>query len=133
MLPVCSPLSIPNPSTKKVQDTLVTNDTIIKKDKSPVTVADLSAQALISLHLLAHYPDDKIIGEEDTSELRANAPLREKVVSLVNEGFGRVDGWGKDEKYTTEQVLDAVDAGSATGGKEGRFWTIVSIVLHATV
>ncbi|TXT08984.1 hypothetical protein VHUM_02458 [Vanrija humicola] len=110
--------------TKSVQDTLVSKDTVIKKDKSPVTVADLSAQALISLHLLAHYPKDEIIGEEDTSELRANQPLREKVVSLVNEGFTRVDGWGKNEKFSEEQILSAVDAGSAVGGPTGRFWTI---------
>ncbi|BEJ08850.1 hypothetical protein CcaverHIS641_0509440 [Cutaneotrichosporon cavernicola] len=99
--------------TKNVQDTLVSKDTVIKKDKSPVTVADLSAQALISLHLLDHFPADKIIGEEDTSELRANAPLRNKVVGLVNGGFTREAG-----------ILAAVDAGSATGGPKGRFWTI---------
>jgi 3'(2'), 5'-bisphosphate nucleotidase len=105
-----------------VQDTLVSRDTVIKKDKSPVTgmsrrrggdiarsrwaltaVADLSAQALISLHLLAHYPQDKIIGEEDTSELRANAPLREKVVDLVNGGFKREEGWGKDKSFTEDE------------------------------
>lgn len=105
-----------------MQDTLVSKDTVIKKDKSPVTgmssgeaetsgrwrwaltaVADLSAQALISLHLLAHYPQDKIIGEEDTSELRANAPLREKVVDLVNGGFKREEGWGKDKSFTEDE------------------------------
>ncbi|RSH86895.1 uncharacterized protein EHS24_005173 [Apiotrichum porosum] len=110
--------------TKSVQDTLVSKDTVIKKDKSPVTVADLSAQALISLHLLDHFPTDLIIGEEDTSELRANEPLRNKVVGLVNDGFDRVEGWGKGDKFTTEQILSAVDAGSAPGGTKGRYWTI---------
>jgi 3'(2'), 5'-bisphosphate nucleotidase len=113
-------------STKGVQDTLVSKDTVIKKDKSPVTVADLSAQALISLHLLAHHPNDLIIGEEDTSELRANQPLREKVVGLVNDGFARVDGWGKGKTFSEDEILNAVDAGNASGGAEGRFWTIVS-------
>ncbi|BEJ16325.1 hypothetical protein CspHIS471_0509300 [Cutaneotrichosporon sp. HIS471] len=110
--------------TKNVQDTLVSKDTVIKKDKSPVTVADLSAQALISLHLLDHYPADKIIGEEDTSELRANAPLRNKVVGLVNGGFTREAGWGEGKTFSEDQILAAVDAGSATGGPKGRFWTI---------
>jgi 3'-phosphoadenosine 5'-phosphosulfate (PAPS) 3'-phosphatase len=72
-------------------------------------VADLSAQALISLHLLDHFPTDLIIGEEDTSELRANEPLRNKVVGLVNDGFDRVEGWGKGDKFTTEQSV-TVDA-----------------------
>lgn len=70
-----------------------------------VAVADLSAQALISLHLLDHYPQDKIIGEEDTSELRANAPLREKVVGLVNEGFTREAGWGKDKTFSEDEYV----------------------------
>ncbi|WVQ80735.1 3'(2'),5'-bisphosphate nucleotidase [Cryptococcus sp. DSM 104549] len=109
--------------TKNVQDTLVTKDTVIKADKSPVTVADLSAQSLISLHLLAHF-QDPIIGEEDTGELRVNEPLREKVVGLVNGGFEREEGWGKDAKYSEEEILSAIDAGSAEGGNKGRFWTI---------
>ncbi|WVF71260.1 3'(2'),5'-bisphosphate nucleotidase [Kwoniella sp. CBS 6097] len=111
--------------TKNVQDTLVNQDTLIKKDKSPVTVADLSAQSLISLHLQHHFPSDPIIGEEDTSELQANSELRERVVKLVSEGFGREEGWGKDQAFSEDQVLKAIDAGSAEGGSKGRFWTIV--------
>jgi 3'(2'), 5'-bisphosphate nucleotidase len=45
-------------------------------------------------------------------------------VSLVNEGFTRVDGWGKDKAFTESEILSAIDKGSATGGREGRFWTI---------
>lgn len=89
-------------STKNVQDTLVTKDTLLKSDKSPVTVADLSAQSLISLHLLAHF-QDPIIGEEDTSELRVNEPLRQRVVGLVNGGFEKEEGWGKDKTFSEEE------------------------------
>lgn len=67
------------------------------------TVADLSAQSLISLHLLHHYPSDLIIGEEDTTELRGNDSLREKVVGLVNVGFKREQGWGKDQEWSEDQ------------------------------
>lgn len=102
--------------TKSVQDTLVVDDTITKPDKSPVTAADLSAQSLISLYLQSQFPGDPIIGEEDTTELRANTPLRERVVRLVNT-------YGEGE-YTEKQVLDAIDLGSASGGRQGRFWTI---------
>lgn len=87
-------------------------------------MADLSAQALISLHLQSHFPSDPIIGEEDTTELRANASLRERVVDLVNDAFEQQDGWGKGTKVGEEDVLKAVDAGSSEGGREGRFWTI---------
>ena len=102
--------------TKSVQDTLVVDDTITKPDKSPVTAADLSAQSLISLYLRDAYPNDLIIGEEDTTELRSNTPLRERVVKLVNEY--------SEGGHSEEAVLEAIDAGSAEGGAQGRFWTI---------
>lgn len=102
--------------TKSVQNTLVVDDTITKPDKSPVTAADLSAQSLISLYLQKQYPEDPIIGEEDTTELRSNTPLRNRVVKLVNEYA--------EDSYTEEQVLSAIDLGSAEGGSKGRFWTI---------
>lgn len=65
-------------------------------------VADLSAQSLISLHLLSHYPKDQIIGEEDTSELRGNASLRSKVVDLVNSNFTG-EGWGEAKSWTEDE------------------------------
>lgn len=100
-----------------MQSGLADVDTMTKPDKSPVTgtsglpdqadspVADLSAQSLISLHLLAHFPDDKIIGEEDTTELRANDGLRSKVVKLVNDGFGREDGWEKGKEWSEKECV----------------------------
>ena len=102
--------------TKSVQSTLVVDDTVTKPDKSPVTAADLSAQSLISLYLQKQFPQDPIIGEEDTTELRKNDALRERVVGLVNK-YG-------EEEYSEKQVLEAIDLGSAEGGKTGRFWTI---------
>ncbi|ORX35787.1 hypothetical protein BD324DRAFT_581839 [Kockovaella imperatae] len=103
--------------TKSVQKSFKQDETIIKKDKSPVTTADLSAQALISLHLVSAFPSDQIIGEEDLSELRKNAELRSKVVGLVNEH-------GKPDQWSEQEILDAIDKGSAEGGPSGRFWTI---------
>lgn len=118
-------------STKSVQATLTVDETVTKPDKSPVTVADLSSQSLISLHLLKHFPSDKIIGEEDTTELRSNAALRERVVGLVNGAFSSSDpavqeygSWAKGSQWSETEILDAVDAGSYTGGSTGRAWTI---------
>lgn len=65
-------------------------------------MADISAQALITLHLQAHFKDE-IIGEEDTTELRGNSELRERVVKLVDEAFGREEGWGKGETFKEDQ------------------------------
>ena len=67
-------------------------------------MADLSAQSLISLHLQAHFPDDEIIGEEDTSELRGNEPLRAKVVDLVNGAFVG-EGWGEGKTFSEDEYV----------------------------
>ena len=67
-------------------------------------MADLSAQSLISLHLQAHFPDDEIIGEEDTSELRGNEPLRAKVVDLVNGAFVG-EGWGEGKPFSEDEYV----------------------------
>lgn len=67
-------------------------------------MADLSAQSLISLHLQEHFANDEIIGEEDTSELRQNEPLRAKVVELVNGAFvGK--GWGEGKSYSEDEYV----------------------------
>ncbi|RXK37083.1 3'(2'),5'-bisphosphate nucleotidase [Tremella mesenterica] len=86
--------------------------------------ADLSAQALISLHLRSHFPSDLIIGEEDTSELRSNSSLLDRVIGLVNDNFQVEEGWGKNQQWSQEEILAAIDAGSASGGSKGRYWTI---------
>jgi 3'(2'), 5'-bisphosphate nucleotidase len=51
---------------------------------------------MISLHLAEHFPKDPIIGEEDTSELKANDPLRERVIKLVNEYHGKQSDFLED-------------------------------------
>ena len=56
-----------------------------KKDKSPVTVADFGSQALICRALAEAFPDDPIIAEEDSAELRRaeNAAILAQVVEHV--------------------------------------------------
>ncbi|KAJ1850332.1 3'(2'),5'-bisphosphate nucleotidase [Coemansia sp. RSA 486] len=65
---------------------LVAEETLTKNDKSPVTVADFGAQAVVNSILEKHFPLDPIVGEEDSKDLQGDAGrvLREKVVELVN-------------------------------------------------
>ncbi|KAE9401232.1 carbohydrate phosphatase [Gymnopus androsaceus JB14] len=71
-------------------------------DKSPVTVGDYSAQAVISSMIHHAFPADPIVGEEDAADLRAEtgAVLRSRI------------------------LLDAIDRGNFEGGRSGRMWTI---------
>ena len=104
--------------TQTVQQHLVTQDTLEKKDKSPVTVADYASQAVVCKALLGTFPDDPVVGEEDAKELRdpANAGLLDSVVKNVVKAKGPA---------TSEDVLAWIDRGGATpDGKMKRYWTL---------
>ncbi|KAF7724739.1 hypothetical protein EC973_000767 [Apophysomyces ossiformis] len=99
---------------------LVANETLTKNDKSPVTVADFSAQAIVNTYLYKHFPKDPIIGEEDSKDLRGDAGkvLREKVHSLTN---GVLEA---NEKLSEDEILNAIDRGNYAGGPSGRHWAL---------
>src|SRR5688572_23382628 len=48
-----------------VQSKLISEDTVTKKDRSPVTIADYASQAVVSYILSQAFPNDPIVGEED--------------------------------------------------------------------
>ncbi|KAE9406827.1 3(2),5-bisphosphate nucleotidase HAL2 [Gymnopus androsaceus JB14] len=110
------------------------NETLTKGDKSPVTVGDFSAQALINIMLHHAFPADLIVGEEDAADLRAETGLglRNRIVELANEaltgelGQGDYAEWGigPGSEQTAEQLMDAIDRGNYQGGRSGRMWTI---------
>jgi len=102
---------------KTVQANLVSEESMAKKDKSPVTVADFGAQAVVSQALRAAFPDDPLVGEEDAAELRMdkNEELRNRVFSNVRQVIADM---GDDE------ILDAIDHGTYEGGPTGRHWTL---------
>lgn len=101
---------------RAVQANLVTAETLEKKDKSPVTVADFAAQAIVCAHLLETLPNDLMVGEEDSAELRTDEEtgLRAAVVKHVSDEL--VDA-------NEAQVLDWIDHGCHDGSAE-RYWTL---------
>jgi len=103
---------------RNVQQKLVTADAALKKDKSPVTVADYASQALICAALSRALPRDAVVAEEGTAELRepAQEAIRREVVERVSEVNKRA--------VPEKQVLDWIDRGAAGTGKEKRFWTV---------
>ncbi|KKA26656.1 hypothetical protein TD95_001646 [Thielaviopsis punctulata] len=52
-----------------------------KDDHSPVTVADFAIQAVLSATFSHHFPADHLVGEEDSSALRADPSLLARVVA----------------------------------------------------
>lgn len=100
-----------------VQSSLVSEETLTKKDKSPVTVADFGAQAVICHELEKAFPNDPIVAEEDSADL------------TTQEGLILT---GKIHQYTSEilpelkeeDIHSTIDRGNYNGGPEGRFWTL---------
>ncbi|MFK7778700.1 MAG: 3'(2'),5'-bisphosphate nucleotidase [Gimesia sp.] len=95
----------------------ITDEVLEKQDKSPVTIADYSSQAVICRALVAAFPEDPIIGEEDAAELRQseNHKFLEKIVTEL-----RTAGISESN---AENACLWIDHG---GAKEysNRFWTL---------
>ncbi len=102
---------------RDVRVALIPSDSVAKADRSPVTVADLGSQALISLALGESFPNDPIMGEEDASLLRTDpdSAIAAAVVRQVHAARSEV---------TAEIVAEALARCSHPGGSSGRFWTL---------
>jgi len=101
--------------------------TISKDDKSPVTIGDFGAQALIIQAIKKNFPGDEVVGEEEASSLRQDHKLRDEIWALV-EGTKLTDA--NAEKIlggpveSVEAMLNAIDAGNSAGGSNGRIWAL---------
>lgn len=101
--------------------------TLSKDDKSPVTIGDFGAQALIINAIRHNFPKDEIVGEEEASTLRENQALTDQIWSLVK-GAKLEDQVAEQELGgpvgSVEQMLQAIDAGNSAGGAKGRIWAL---------
>lgn len=99
-----------------VQAELVSESTLEKKDKSPVTVADFASQAIVCAHLQNALPNDQMVAEEDAAALREadQAGLRAKVVEHVGREIEAAD---------EAAVLGWIDRGNHDGSAD-EYWTL---------
>ena len=86
-----------------------------KQDKSPVTVADYGSQALICKALAEAFPEDPVVAEEDSADLRqpemaqALAQVTAQVQNLIPEA-------------APEEIINWIDHGNGSVGS--RYWTL---------
>ncbi|KAJ6788336.1 hypothetical protein PWT90_06328 [Aphanocladium album] len=101
--------------------------TVDKNDKSPVTIGDFGAQALIIAALQHNFPEDAIVAEEEAAQLREDANLRDTIWELVR-STKLADAASEQllggSVATVESMLDLIDKGNSPGGSTGRIWTI---------
>ena len=91
------------------------SDALTKGDRSPVTVADYAAQALVGRALMECFPNDPLIGEEDSQALQTE-DNRTTLTAIT--GFLSTEVGGADEA----QVCRWIDHGSSDSG--ARYWTV---------
>jgi 3'(2'), 5'-bisphosphate nucleotidase len=86
-----------------------------KDDRSPVTIADFGAQALVCQWLAESFPSDVIMAEEDAAELRKreHAALLDQVAHYVR----RVE-----PNATRRAICNWIDIGGNTPAQ--RYWTL---------
>lgn len=101
--------------------------TVDKNDKSPVTIGDFGAQALIIAALKHNFPEDAIVAEEEAAQLREDANLRETIWNLVRDT--RLDDDAAEQTLggairDADSMLELIDLGNSPGGSGGRIWTI---------
>lgn len=88
---------------------------LAKSDRSPVTIADFGAQAVICRRLRRSFPDDPVVGEEDAGALRTAAGAA--TLAAVAEQVRRFE-----PDADPGAVCDWIDAGGGAVGP--RFWTL---------
>jgi 3'(2'), 5'-bisphosphate nucleotidase len=91
-------------------------EAIEKKNATPVTIADFASQAVVCRAIKDVFPDDPIIGEEDSAELQGaegehHLPLIQKELAAV--------GHSTDP----ERIYESIDFGGSHDYAP-RFWTI---------
>lgn len=100
---------------RAVQDEIVAaGESREKDDRSPVTVADLAIQAVISHRLTERFPDDPLLAEEDAGMLGTNPGLAQRVRDVVHRTAPELGGDG---------VARALDRGDHDGAAR-RYWVL---------
>lgn len=102
--------------TRAVQAGLKSQDVLTKHDRSPVTVADYAAQAVVAHVLQQALGAICLVGEERADALRE--PENAELLQVTVQYAGAV--W---PEVTADALMRAIDVGAGTPRKEG-FWTL---------
>ena len=71
---------------QRIRMDLVGGESILKSDRSPVSIADYGSQAIVCKLIRERFPNDTIVAEEDSKELRRpdHSKILEQVTTYVN-------------------------------------------------
>lgn len=100
--------------TAQIEKELV-SAALTKEDRSPVTVADYAAQAVVTAALQRAFAADRLVAEEESGLLRQ--PQAQEALQMVTQYVRRVE-----PAATPEQICAWIERGNAPAA--GRFWTL---------
>lgn len=102
--------------TRRVQSELDQIRQLTKNDRSPVTVADFAAQAVVAICLKERFGDVNLVGEESAADLRTDkgGALVESITRAVQHILPSVND---------DDVLNAIDIGNHDASS-ARYWTL---------
>ena len=100
---------------ERIRLDLAAGGTLLKSDRSPVTIADFGSQAIICKMIREKFPHDVIVAEEDSKELRRpdHSKILERVADYVN---------AFNPTSSSEEVCSWIDFGS--NSITDRFWAL---------
>ena len=101
--------------TRRVQDEIVAaGESLTKDDRSPVTIADMAAQIVVSRRLQEVFPSDPLLAEEDSAALTDEPATAQRVHEQALIHFPGI---------TSKEMVDALDRGDH-GGDGDRYWVL---------
>jgi 3'(2'), 5'-bisphosphate nucleotidase len=100
---------------EKIRMDLARGEVLLKSDRSPVTIADYGSQAMICKFIREMFPNDTLVAEEDSKELRR--PDRSKMLERVTD---YMNAFIPDA--SSEEVCSWIDFGSSS--VSDRFWAL---------
>ncbi len=101
---------------QRVEEELVAGrDRLTKEDRSPVTVADLAVQALITRRLAERYSGDELLAEEASGVLEGQPEVTRRVIEVLAEHLPGLDA---------SSLARLLDRGDASGEAAGRRWLL---------
>lgn len=90
-------------------------DALTKGDRSPVTMADMAIQTVISRRLAEHFPGDALLAEEDTEAFKSSPEMAAKVLHLSRTAL---------PELSRSDMEKALDRGDYSGGGQERYWVL---------
>ncbi|MCE5278721.1 MAG: 3'(2'),5'-bisphosphate nucleotidase [Planctomycetaceae bacterium] len=98
-----------------VQQSLITSS-LAKDDRSPVTIADFGAQAIICRAIQKAFPNDSILAEEHATQVMRDGEMGRQLVAAIHAGYDPVTA------PDLETICSWIDAGR--GDSAARQWIV---------